>query len=155
MVNMKLNVPDVVLTKMTRNWYEFLVESLLLPTVVGRSKLIHNTWNYVHLSWALSKRRESLHLLQPRMGSLSAAALRKIRLDLEGSLGSSVNKVSPSSPALPSDKLKVYQSTAARLNYLALDRPDIGFGVKELMRRMARPTEQDLQVLKRVVRSSY
>ena len=73
-------------------------------------------------------------------------------MDLEGSLGSSVNKVSPSSPALPSDKLKVYQSTAARLNYLALDRPDIGFGVKELMRRMARPTEQDLQALKRVVR---
>ena len=53
---------------------------------------------------------------------------------------------------LEGDRLKRYQSTAALLNYLALDRPDIAFAVKELMRRMAGPTLEDETALKRVGR---
>ena len=40
-------------------------------------------------------------------------------------------------------KLKRYQSTSALLNFLALDRLDIAFAVKELMRRMSGPTPED------------
>ena len=39
--------------------------------------------------------------------------------------------------------LKNYQTQAARANYLCLDRPDIGFAVREAMRRLAAPTRED------------
>jgi len=45
-----------------------------------------------------------------------------------------------------------YASLAARLNYLALDRPDIMYAVKELMRRMSQPTEGNWTGLKRAAR---
>jgi hypothetical protein len=45
-----------------------------------------------------------------------------------------------------------YQSMSARLNYLAMDRADLQFGVKELMRKMAGPTKKDWKALKRVAR---
>ena len=45
-----------------------------------------------------------------------------------------------------------YQSLSARLNYLALDRPDIQYGVKELMRKMSKPNLEDVKSLKRVAR---
>ena len=37
------------------------------------------------------------------------------------------------------DELKLFQSVAARFNFLAKDRPDLLYSVKELMRRMASP----------------
>ena len=40
----------------------------------------------------------------------------------------------------------------ARLNYLAADRVDIQFAVKELTRRMSRPTQRDMTRIKRVAR---
>ena len=40
----------------------------------------------------------------------------------------------------------------ARANYLAQDRSDIGFAVKELSRSMAKPTECDMAKLKRLGR---
>ena len=58
----------------------------------------------------------------------------------------------PESPLLEGDRLKRYQSVAARVNYLALDRPDIQYASKELMRKMAAPTEFDEIKLKRVGR---
>ena len=85
-------------------------------------------------------------------GAKSAAEIKRIRLELEKPDRSSANTVDCSCPPLPDDKKKVYQSIAARLNYLALDRPDIGFGVKELMRRMSCPDEGDMQALKRICR---
>ena len=45
-----------------------------------------------------------------------------------------------------------YRAIAARCNYLAPDRPDIAFIVKELARAMAKPTRGDLQRLKRLAR---
>ena len=45
-----------------------------------------------------------------------------------------------------------YQTQAARANYLCLDRADIGFAVKEAMRKLSAPTQRDLVALKRIGR---
>ena len=45
-----------------------------------------------------------------------------------------------------------FRALAARANYLAQDRPDIQFAVKEVARRMARPTTADWSLLKRLAR---
>ena len=50
------------------------------------------------------------------------------------------------------ERLKTYQSVAARLNYLCLDRTDVQFAVKEVMRKMSNATEADEQKLKRLIR---
>ncbi len=46
----------------------------------------------------------------------------------------------------------LYRSFAARANYLALDRPDLGFAAKELCRRMRNPGQADLESLRRLAR---
>ena len=45
-----------------------------------------------------------------------------------------------------------YRAAAARLNYVALDRPDILLASKKLSRRMSAPRNVDWIALKRVVR---
>ena len=45
-----------------------------------------------------------------------------------------------------------FRRAAARINYMALDRPDLGFAAKELSRAMAIPTEGDAVRLKRTLR---
>ena len=56
------------------------------------------------------------------------------------------------SPKLDQSELKKFQSVAALLNFVSLDRPELLYSVKELMRRMACASAQDLSGLKRVVR---
>ena len=56
------------------------------------------------------------------------------------------------SPALVGEQLHRYQSMAAKLNYFAMDRPDLLYAVKELMRRLSKPTEEDWGKLKRCAR---
>ena len=53
---------------------------------------------------------------------------------------------------LVDEELTMYQSLSARLNYWALDRADIQFSVKELMRKMSKPYKSDVQAPKRVAR---
>ena len=53
---------------------------------------------------------------------------------------------------LVGEQASLYMSLAARLNYYSLDRPDCQYGVKELMRKLSRPTQEDLIKLKRVAR---
>jgi hypothetical protein len=53
---------------------------------------------------------------------------------------------------LDSDDKTLYQSLSARLNFLSMDRADLQFAVKELMRKMSSPTAADLRALKRVAR---
>ena len=55
-------------------------------------------------------------------------------------------------PLLSGQRLHQYQSLAACLNYFALDRLDLMYPVKELMRKLAKPDEDDWQKLKRVGR---
>ncbi len=53
---------------------------------------------------------------------------------------------------LSAGEAKSFRGLAARLNYLAQDRPDIQYAAKEISRRMARPTSRDWQLLKRAAR---
>ena len=55
-------------------------------------------------------------------------------------------------PLLPSREASMYRAVAARLNYLAQDRADLQYACKEASRRMARPREGDLGLLKRIGR---
>ena len=45
-----------------------------------------------------------------------------------------------------------FQTQAARANYLCLDRPDLGFAVKESMRKLSTPNADDEAALKKVAR---
>ena len=55
---------------------------------------------------------------------------------------------------LTGEELNLFQSVAARFNFLAMDRPDLWYSVEELMRKMAAPRAKDLIALKRVARYS-
>ena len=50
---------------------------------------------------------------------------------------------------LTGEVLKLFQSVAARFNFLAMDRPDLLNSVKQLMRKMASPRTQDLTATRR------
>ena len=56
------------------------------------------------------------------------------------------------SEELSGESATSFRALAARANFLAIDRPDISFAVKELCRGMARPTKHDEVALKRVAR---
>ena len=45
---------------------------------------------------------------------------------------------------------RLYRAVAARLNYIAPDRPDIGYAVKESARSMSRPRWSDMRRLKKI-----
>ena len=55
-------------------------------------------------------------------------------------------------PPLPMQEASVFRALAARANYLAQDRPDVQYAVKEIARRMASPTGRDWALLKRLAR---
>ena len=55
-------------------------------------------------------------------------------------------------PPLGTGEASRYRALAARANYLAQDRPDIQFAVKEIARRMATPCGRDWALLKRLAR---
>ena len=52
--------------------------------------------------------------------------------------------------ALMGEEATLFRAIAARANYLAPDRPDIGFATKELCREFANPTRADCIKLKRL-----
>ena len=54
--------------------------------------------------------------------------------------------------ALKGKDASSYRAITARANYLALDRPDLQFAVKEACRGMANPTRGDLRKLRRIGR---
>ena len=64
----------------------------------------------------------------------------------------SVPTEKPNDEELPPEKAKQYRGLVARANYLAQDRADIGFAVKELCRKMAKPTVSDWEALERLGR---
>ena len=53
---------------------------------------------------------------------------------------------------LSSEDATMFRALSARANYLAQDRPDIGYSTKELCREFARPNRNSYQRLKRVCR---
>ena len=61
-----------------------------------------------------------------------------------------VNELEPDE--LPSGEATRYRAICARLNYLALDRPELQYAAKEASRRMSKPRKGDWLLLKRVGR---
>ena len=55
-------------------------------------------------------------------------------------------------PLLSGDELSRYQFLAASLNYFSLDRLDFMYAVKEMMKKLSKPNDDDWQKLKRVAR---
>ena len=53
-------------------------------------------------------------------------------------------------PQLGPEDARLYRGVAARFNYLAPDRPDIGFSVKEAARAMCAPRKSHLGLLKKI-----
>ena len=49
-------------------------------------------------------------------------------------------------------EVTLFRATAARANYLALDRPEVAFAAKELCRRMCEPRRRDKAALQRLCR---
>ena len=76
---------------------------------------------------AVSKRYK-----KKRMGVKAAKAAEKLK-GIAGALGP--------------EQATAFRAMAARANYLALDRPDISFGTKELCRCFAAPTKDALDAL--------
>ena len=69
-----------------------------------------------------------------------------------GSPGSKDETKNISIEALSKGEQKQYRRVSAMINYLAMDRPDIGFSTKEVARSMSNPDSADLVRLKRLVR---
>ena len=53
---------------------------------------------------------------------------------------------------LSSAEATIYRAITARCNYLQPDRPDIQFAVKEVCRRMSKPSQKSWEMLKRIGR---
>ena len=53
---------------------------------------------------------------------------------------------------LVGEEATFYRRSAARINYMSLDRMDISFAAKEIARNMAKPTKDDLPKIKRMCR---
>ena len=53
---------------------------------------------------------------------------------------------------LDAAEVTLFRATAARANYLALDRPEVAFAAKELCRRMSEPRQRDKVALQRLCR---
>ena len=64
----------------------------------------------------------------------------------------STKRGSEDSPVLSQEEATKYRALVARANYLAQDRVDIGYPVKELCRKMSKPTTADWEALKRLGR---
>ena len=54
--------------------------------------------------------------------------------------------------ALAGEEMAKYQSVAALLNYVSMDRPVVLYASKECMRRMTNPHRRQMEQLKRIVR---
>ena len=50
------------------------------------------------------------------------------------------------------EEARIYRALSARLNYMALDRPDLGYAANLAARSMAIPKEGDMTILKKVAR---
>ena len=92
-------------------------------------------------------------------GKHTNKVLRELGLDAAGTKGSQVTgaKVMADEEDLKGRTLDTsrsswFRSVAATLNYMSLDRPDLGFAVKEICRCMSSPSELDVQKLKKVGR---
>ena len=85
-----------------------------------------------------------------RRGGPKASAIRELRRTAKWH--DPPEEIREEDDLLTGEELKLFQSVVARFNFLAMDRPDLLYSVKELMRKMASPGTQDRTALKRLAR---
>ena len=80
----------------------------------------------------------------------------KAAMDVEVRVHVETDKVEVEIPwgdrELPPDDATLYRAAAARLKYVALDRPDAVHSAKESSRRMSKPTNKDWEMINRLTR---
>ena len=64
--------------------------------------------------------------------------------------GTEANLTKEDGELLIGDEVRQFRSTAARCNYVGLDRPDLQFAVKEVCRDMSSPTQGSKRRLQRI-----
>ena len=64
--------------------------------------------------------------------------------------GTDANLTKEDEEPLTGDAIRQFRSTAARCNYLGLDRPDLQFAIKEVCREMSNPTQGSHKRLQRI-----
>ena len=89
-------------------------------------------------------------LLEPTTGEPNASQVSELRRTAKWH--DPREEVREEDDLLTGEELKLLQGVAARFNFLAVDKPDLLYPVKELMRKMASPRTRDLTALKRVAR---
>ena len=77
---------------------------------------------------------------------------REDDLEADGWNDGDVKSNDEDDPALVGAEATLYRAVAARLNYLAPDRPDIGFSVKEAARAMSAPRQSHMKLIKKLGR---
>ena len=90
-----------------------------------------------------------------RMDRICAAATPKSKFKqkrLGAKRGKSLERLQSRGEVLNAEEATLYRALAARANYLALDRPDIGFATKELCRDFSQPNRLSIQKLRRLIR---
>ena len=75
-----------------------------------------------------------------------------VEVDKDGKLQNNIDEESSGGKVLDKAEATRYRAMAARSNFLAQDRADVQFAVKEVARRMATPREGDWALLKRLAR---
>ena len=143
--------PDVEMLqteKMIKAKFDVKVQSLN-PSQVGAEMIILNRRVLV---------TDDGYLYEPD-GKHTQKVLKELNLKEDNSKGSGITGAKTVAGdedlrgrPLDDDKARWYRSMAATLNYMAMDRPDRGYAVKELCRSMSSPSELDLQKLKKVGR---
>ena len=66
--------------------------------------------------------------------------------------GGDIDEKTDGHEKLENEEATKFRAMAARANYLAMDRPDVQYAVKEVARRMAAPCRADWMLLKRLAR---
>ena len=94
--------------------------------------------------------------VKPAAPSGSAASIRELRLGVGRSVNAEPSQreeaIQSRREVVDEVKAKEYLSLAAKLNYLAMDRCDLQYAAKELLRKASKPEEVDWENLKRVAR---
>ena len=132
-----------------QKWYELKVRSMLGPepgddkqaTILGRIL----RWGSTALTYEADPKHAELLIKGLGLDAGSTGVQMPCGVDhyaLDGM----------ESEVLSKEEGSIYRQLAARANYLAQDRPDLQFAVKELCREMSTPTTRSWKRLKRVAR---
>ena len=135
-----------ILEKM-KEWFELTVRGILGPEV-GDDKEVVILGRIVRWEeWGVSYRAD------PRQRKL---ILEYFGLDDESKelvgTGSKEDAEEGDEEEVSKEESTEYRATAARMNFLAQDDPDIMFAVKEVCRGMSKPKRGDFKVMKRLAR---